>query len=66
MFQKLPENFRHTYIPVLIQHFTEKRLFHLLSKKGLNKVQDAVDQLMSLIDLGGIVLADEYVMNGVI
>ena len=59
MFQKVPEDFRHTYIPVLIQQFTEKRVFHLLSKKGLNKVQDAVDQLMSLIDLGGVILADE-------
>ena len=58
-FQKMPEDFRHTYIPVLIKHFTDKRLFYLLSKKGLNKVQDAVNHLTSLIDLGGVILVDE-------
>lgn len=61
----MPEDFRHTYIPVLIKHFTDKRLFYLLSKKGLNKVQDAVNHLTSLIDLGGVILVDEQVVNSV-
>ena len=57
-----PENIRHTYTSVFIQSLTEKRIFHLLGRKGLSKVQDAVKELLRFIDLGGIALADEYVI----
>ena len=36
-FQKMPEDFCHTYIPVLIKHFTDKRLFYLDDGNGGKK-----------------------------